>query len=110
MKTWGVMFRNSFSSFRTWKIRKPIVIFLRRRKEDRIHACETTEFVFCNRRFGAVILDASSSGMKSSCEIKLGVGSIIPLLNPTVSGNIVWRDDKEHLIGIKFIKAALGQN
>ena len=98
------MLKNSFSSFRNWKVRKPIVIFVKRRKEERIHASEPTEFIFCNRRFGAVILDASSSGMKLSCEIKLGIGSIIHLLNPTVSGKIAWRDDKKNLIGIKFIK------
>ena len=99
------MFKNTFNSFQTWKAKTPIVVFLRRRKEARIHACEATEFIFCKRKFGAVIVDASASGMKLSCEIKLGVGSIIHLLNPTVSGKIVWRDNKNNLIGIKFIKA-----
>jgi len=100
------MFKYSLSSLQTWKSRTPIVALLRRRKEARIHACEATEFIFCKRKFGAVIIDASASGMKLSCEIKLGVGSVIHLLNPTVSGKIVWRDNENNLIGIQFIKAA----
>jgi hypothetical protein len=104
------MFKNCISSYNTRKPRTLIAVFLSRRKEARINACESTEFIFCNRRFGAVILDASASGMKLSCEIKLGVGSIIHLLNPSVSGKIVWRDDKKNLIGITFVKASSGQS
>jgi len=104
------MFKNSFSSYKTWITRTSIGAFLSGRKAERIHACETTEFVFCKRKFGAIILDASASGMQLSCEIKLGIGSIIHLINPAVSGKIVWRDDKKNLIGIKFIKADPGQN
>jgi len=88
----------------------PILAGMSRRKENRIIAGEATEFVFCKRKFGAVILDASESGMKLSCEIKLGIGSIIHLVTPAVSGKIIWRDDKNNLIGLTFIKASSEQN
>jgi len=104
------MFKNSFSSYHTRKTKTTILAFLSRRKEARINACEATEFVFCKRKFGAVIIDASESGMKLSCEIKLGVGSIIHLVDPAVSGKIVWRNDKENSIGIEFIKTSRGQD
>ena len=98
------------SSYHTRKTKTTILAFLSRRKEARINACEATEFVFCKRKFGAVIIDASESGMKLSCEIKLGVGSIIHLVDPAVSGKIVWRNDKENSIGIEFIKTSRGQD
>jgi len=104
------MFKNPFSFYQTWTDRIPILACVSRRKEIRILAGEATEFVFCKRKFGAVILDASESGMKLACEIKLGIGSIIHLVDPAVSGKIVWRDDKNNLIGITFIKASSGQN
>ncbi len=72
----------------------------------RINAGTPTEFVFCNRKFGAVILDASESGMKMSCEIRLGIGSIIHLVAPAISGKIVWRDDDNKLMGIEFVRNA----
>ena len=98
------MFNNFFSSYKTGKTVTPIVVSLNRLKKDRIDVWETTEFVFCKRKFDAVIIDASSSGLKLSCEIQLGVGSIIQLLNPSITGKIVWRDDKKNLLGIKFLK------
>ena len=104
------MFKNSFSFYHTRKTKTTIVTFMSRRKQARIHACATTEFVFCKRKFGAVIIDASESGMKLSCEIKLGVGSVIHLVDPAVSGKIVWRNDKDNSIGIEFIKTSLGQD
>ena len=74
------------------------------KRDGRIEAGTPTEFVFCNRKFGAVILDASDSGMKLSCDIRLGIGSIIHLVDPAISGKIVWHDDENQLMGIKLIK------
>ncbi len=104
------MFQNSFSAYHTRKTRTSIVAFMGRRKEAPIHACAAMEFVFCKRKFGAVIIDASESGMKLSCKIKLGVGSIIHVVDPSASGKIVWRNDKDNSIGIEFIKTSLGQD
>jgi hypothetical protein len=100
------MLKNLFSFYRNWNNGTDIFAFVKKRKATRIVAGEATEFIFCKRTFGAVILDASESGMKLACEIKLGVGSIIHLVDPAVTGKIVWRDDKHNLIGITFIKAS----
>jgi hypothetical protein len=100
------MFKNLLSSHREWKNGTGIFAFMKKRQATRIIAGEPTEFTFCKRTFGAVILDASESGMKLACEIKLVVGSIIHLVDPAVTGKIVWRDDKNNLIGITFIKAS----
>jgi hypothetical protein len=77
-----------------------------KRRAGRVASRTPTEFVFCNRTFGAVILDASNSGVKLCCDIRLGIGSIITLAEPAISGKIVWRDDNKHLMGVKFIKNA----
>jgi len=100
------MFKKSFGSYQTLNPRIPISAFVTRRKETRICSSKATEILFDKRKIGAVILDASPSGMQLSCKIKPGVGSIIHLLNPAVDGKIIWRDDKNNLIGIKFIKAS----
>ena len=73
----------------------------------RIEAGTPTEFIFCNRTFGAVIVDASDTGMKLLCEVRLGIGSIIRLLHPAMAGKIVWRDDEKQLMGIEFVKPRL---
>ena len=104
------MFKNPFSFYKTWKNGTDIFAFMKRRKNTRIVAGEATEFIFCKRTFGAVIVDASASGMKLACEIRLGIGSIIHLIDPAVAGKIVWRDDKKNLIGITFIKASPEQS
>jgi hypothetical protein len=84
--------------------------YINRRKDARIHTQKATEFVFCKRRFGAVMLDTSASGIKLSCDIQLGVGSIIHLPHRSVFGKIVWRDAKKNSMGIKFIKDAPARN
>jgi len=104
------MFKNLLSSHKEWKNGTDIFSFMKRRKNTRIVAGEATEFIFCKRKFGAVILDASESGMKLSCGIKLAVGSIIHLVDPAVAGKIIWRDDKKNLLGITFIKASPAQS
>ncbi len=84
-------------------LKKSCSISTGKQRETRIKTGTPTEFEFCNRRFGAVIIDASESGMKLSCEIRLGVGSIIHLVSPSISGRIVWRDDVNKLMGIEFV-------
>ncbi|HMK59741.1 MAG TPA: PilZ domain-containing protein [Dissulfurispiraceae bacterium] len=79
-----------------------------RRRDARIISGTHTEFIFCNRKFGAMIVDASISGMKINCDIRLGIGSIIHFIDPAVSGKIVWRDDQKKLMGIKFIQTESG--
>ncbi len=73
------------------------------RRDTRVISGTPTELIFCNRRFGAVIIDASNSGMQLSCAIRLGIGSIITLAEPAIHGKIVWRDDDNNLMGIIFV-------
>ena len=73
------------------------------RRDARIISGTPTEFIFCDRKFGAVIIDASKTGMKISCGIRLGIGSIVHFVNPAFSGKIVWRNDHKNLMGIKFM-------
>jgi len=75
-----------------------------RRRRARVVSGTPTEFIFCNRKFGAVIVDTSETGMKLSCDIRLAIGSVITLVEPAISGKIVWRDDRKNLFGITFIK------
>jgi len=73
------------------------------RRKIRIDSGTPTEFFFCNRRFGAVILDTSNTGMKLVCDIRLGIGSILTFTSPAISGKVVWRDDAHNLMGIRFV-------
>jgi len=70
--------------------------YMNRRKDPGIHTQRATEIVFYRRRFGAVMLDKSASGVKLSCDIQLGVGSIIHLPHRSVCGKIVWRDARKN--------------
>ncbi len=97
------MIRNPFSLVRHLFIKTDSSKYEDMRRDTRVISGTPTEFVFCNRRFGAVIIDASNCGMKLSCDMRLGIGSIIYLVDPAICGKIVWRDDKEHLMGIIFI-------
>jgi hypothetical protein len=101
--------KDLFSLFRKWTCKTSTCEHSGTR-HSRIESGTPTEFVFCNRKFGAVILDASDSGMKLSCEIRLGIGSIIHLVNPAISGKIVWRDDEKKSIGIRFVKDPKGSD
>ena len=101
--------KDLFSLFRKWT-HKASTCEHSGKRHSRIESGTPTEFVFCNRKFGAVILDASDSGMKLSCEIRLGIGSIIHLVNPAISGKIVWRDDEKKSIGIRFVKDPKGSD
>lgn len=74
------------------------------RRTARIISGTFTEFIFCNRKFGAVIIDASHTGMKLSCDIRLGIGTIITLIDPAMTAKIVWRDDGKNLMGVEFIR------
>ena len=100
------MIRNPFSLVRHLFIKTDRHEDEGMRRETRVISGTPTEFIFCNRRFGAVIIDASNSGMKLSCSIRLGIGSIINLEEPSISGKIVWRDDKKNLMGITFVNKA----
>ena len=96
------MIRNPFSLVRHLFSKTDGHEYEGKRRETRVISGTPTEFIFCNRRFGAVIIDASNSGMKISCGTRLGIGSIINLVDPAVCGKIVWRDDKKNLMGITF--------
>lgn len=96
--------KNPFRSHKTWTVKRSICEVMGRQRDTRINSGTSTEFIFCNRTFGAVILDASESGMKLSCEVRLGIGSIIQLVDPAISAKIVWRDDENNLMGIEFVK------
>lgn len=74
------------------------------RRRTRIDIGTPTEFIFCSRSFGAVIVDTSETGMKLLCDIRLGIGSIIHLTSPVITGRIIWRDDENKLMGIEFVK------
>ena len=97
------MIKNPFSLVRHLFIKTDNRKYEEMRKDTRIISGTPTEFIFCNRRFGAVIIDASSSGMQLSCSMRLGIGSIIHLVEPAICGKIVWRDDKNNLMGITFV-------
>ena len=97
------MIRNPFSLVRHLFINPDRRESEEMRRDTRVISGTPTEFVFCNRRFGAVIIDASNSGMQLSCAMRLGIGSIITLAEPAISGKIVWRDDKNNLMGIIFV-------
>ena len=95
--------RNPFSLVRHLFINTDERAYAGNRKATRVISGTPTEFIFCNRKFGAVIIDASNSGMKLRCEIRLGIGSIINLVEPAICGKIVWRDVKNNSMGIVFV-------
>jgi len=95
--------RNPFSLVRHLFIKTDEREYAVKLREPRVISGTPTEFSFCNRKFGAVIIDVSNSGMKLCCDIRLGIGSIITLVEPSIYGKIVWRDDKNNLVGIKFV-------
>jgi hypothetical protein len=95
--------RNPFSLVRHLFIKTDGCEYADKPRETRIISGTPTEFIFCNRKFGAVIIDASNSGMKLCCDIRLGIGSIITLVEPAICGRIVWRDDENNLMGVMFV-------
>ena len=97
------MIRNPFSLVRHLFIKHDRRESEEKRRNTRVISGTPTELIFCNRRFGAVIIDASNSGMQLSCAMRLGIGSIITLAEPSIRGKIVWRNDKNNLIGIIFV-------
>ena len=97
------MIRNPFSLVRHLFIKSDRPKSEGMRRDTRVISGTPTELIFCNRRFGAVIIDASNSGMQLSCAMRLGIGSIITLAEPSICGKIVWRDDKNNLMGIIFV-------
>jgi len=96
--------RNPFSLVRHLFIKTAGCEYAGKPRETRVISGTPTEFIFCNRKFGAVIIDVSNSGMKLSCDIKIGIGSLINLVDPAISGKIVWRDDEKNLMGIIFVR------
>jgi len=99
----GITMRNPFSLVRRLFIKTDELEYAAKRRGPRVICGTPTEFIFCNRKFGAVIIDVSNSGMKLCCDIRLGIGSIITLVEPSICGKIVWRDDENNLMGIMFV-------